>query len=104
MFQIPFHDEGAQSAQAMADQMGGENRIAPVIVVLARCRARHAPAGQRRAGFSGRAIAQKKHGDAAFACRESQPPTGHKVQALGHALDFQKQRAHMRTSQDVAGR
>ena len=88
----------------MTGEMGIKDRIAPVVVACARGRARHLPAGQGRAGVSLSAVAQKKNRDAVFPRRQSQPPAGHKVQAFGHAFDFQKQRAHMRTRQNVARR
>lgn len=104
MFRIPLEKKAAQPAQTVAGQRRVEHRIAPVVVIAARGRARDLPAGQRRAGFGARAAAQDRNGDAAFACRKSQPPAGDKVQALGHAAQFQQHRAGMRTGQYVARR
>lgn len=80
----------AQSAGAMADELGIEDRIAPVIIgSCGRC-ARHVPAGQGGAGFTLRAIAQQDGRGAAFSCRESQPPARHQVQTFWGAMDFQQ--------------
>jgi len=88
----------------MAGEVRVKHRLSPIVIVRLRRRARHLPARQRGAGFSLRAMAQKQAGDAAFSRRQGQPPAGHQVQAFGHALDFQQQRAHMRTGQNVIRR
>ena len=98
-FQV--HKKMAQPAGAMADELGVEDRIAPVIVERCGWRARHLPAGQGGAGFVLRAVAQQDGRDAAFSRRESQPPAGHQVQAFGGAMDFQQQRPDMRAGQNV---
>ena len=81
-----------------------KNRIAPIIIIGMRRRAGDLPAGQSRAGFGARAVAQTKNRDAAFACRQSQPPACHQIQAFGHAFHFQQHRAGMRTSENVIRR
>ncbi len=88
----------------MAGQARAENRIAPVVVIGMRRRARHLPACQRCAWLSFCAIAQHDYRHAAFSRRESQTAAGHQIQAFGHAFHFQQQHAHMRTRQNVAGR
>ena len=81
-----------------------EDRVAPIVVIGRRRSARHLPACQRRIRFNLGAVAQEKNGDATFAGRESQAAAGHQIQAFGHALYFQQQRADMRAGQNIAGR
>ena len=88
----------------MPGEMRVKDRIAPVVIARVRRRVCHLPACEGRTGFCFSAVAQKKGRDAIFPCGQSQPPAGHQVQAFGHAFDFQKQRAHMRTCQNVARR
>jgi len=93
-----------QPAQAMAGELYVKDRIAPVIVIAARCAAGHMPTRHRRAGFGLRAIAQKQKRDAAFSRCKSQAAAGHQIQAFGHAFRLQQHRAHRRAGQDVVGR
>jgi len=83
--------------------MGVKHRIAPIVVASVGRRSCHLPARQRGTGLCFSAIAQKQDGDAAFTCRQRQPPAGHQIQAFGHAFYFQQQRAHMRTGENVIG-
>src|SRR6201999_3052269 len=104
MFGIPLHRKMAKSAQAMADQLGVENRIAPVIVVRRRHSTLHLPAGPCRTGPGLSPMTQQDDGDAAFTCCERQPAAGDKVQAFGRAVYFQEQGSHMGTGENVVGR
>jgi len=98
------HEKISQPARAMPGEICVKDRIAPVIVVGKRRRSCYLPARQGGAGFGLSTVAQQKDRDAAFSRGQSQPPAGHQIQAFGHALDFQKQGAHMRTSQHIIRR
>ena len=99
-----MHQKISQPAGPVADQLGGENGIAPIVIALVRGRTGRLPAGQGGAGRRLGAFAQQDGGGAGFACRESQPAAGHQIQAARIALHLQQQDADMGTAENVAGR
>ena len=99
-----MHQKISQPAGPVADQLGGDNGIAPIVIAFARWRTGRLPAAQGGAGRRLGAFAQQDGGGAGFACRESQPAAGDQIQAAGIALHLQQQDADMGTAENVAGR
>ena len=87
----------------MARQPRRETGGSPVIVIRVRGMALHLPAREGGAGLGYRAFTQQEQGDAAFLRQQRQPAACHQVEAAGCAGNFQHQRPHMGTGQDVGG-
>ena len=104
MFGIPFHDQVAQSAQPVARQSRVESRGAPIIVIGETARLRTC---QRVSGGAG--LGARRLRAAGSAVTPLSPPRTASLRLatrsrhLGWPCNFQQQRAHMRTGQNVGG-